>query len=154
MADPKTQHSDKVGYETSDANLKMIIISAIILTVVVVVSFIIVRLTFSAMQKDIDHNTAPLPVMFESDVLPPAPRLRINGKMKLATLHAYEKELLNSYEWVDKDLGLVRIPLARAKQILLEQKGAPFFPAPEVIVEDEAAAAAPEPHAAPHNETH
>ncbi len=141
MADQSAPQADHGGYEKSDANIKMVVISAAILAVVVAASFVIVRVTFLAMQKDIAENSAPVPAMLQTDVLPPSPRLRVNAAANLKQLHSYEHDLLNTYEWVDQELGLARIPIQRAKLIVLEQ-GQQSFPAPEALEDDEVSAAA------------
>src|ERR1700691_6171359 len=55
----------------------------------------------------------------------PTPRLQIdNGNQDVAELHAREDLLLDHYSWVDRSSGKVRIPIARAMQ-LIAQHGLP-----------------------------
>jgi hypothetical protein len=59
----------------------------------------------------------------------PTPRLQIdNGNQDTADLHAREDLLLDYYSWVDRQKGKVRIPIARAMQ-LIAQHGLPVAPA-------------------------
>ncbi|HWC97468.1 MAG TPA: hypothetical protein VG456_11975 [Candidatus Sulfopaludibacter sp.] len=56
--------------------------------------------------------------------LPPAPRLEETPILDLQEMRAAEDQVLNSYAWVDKQNGVVRIPIDRAID-LLAQRGLP-----------------------------
>jgi hypothetical protein len=56
--------------------------------------------------------------------LPPEPRLQVSAPNDLKQYQAAQGEILNSYGWVDQKAGIVRIPIDRAMDILL-QKGLP-----------------------------
>jgi hypothetical protein len=59
----------------------------------------------------------------------PTPRLETdNGNQEVADMHAREDLLLDHYSWVDRQHGKVRIPIARAMQ-LIAQHGLPVAPA-------------------------
>jgi hypothetical protein len=72
--------------------------------------------------------TAPTPLpLLELRPTPPAPRLQPNpidqlsAEEELLILQEREEEILNNYEWVDQDAGLVRIPIERAIELLAEE---------------------------------
>ena len=48
--------------------------------------------------------------------VPPEPRLQTNPREDLRDLRASEDALLNSYGWVDKNNGIVRIPIERGDE--------------------------------------
>src|SRR5438477_10741357 len=50
----------------------------------------------------------------------PQPRLIIQPGTDLAALRAAEESDLNSYGWIDRKTGAVRIPVDRAMHLLLE----------------------------------
>jgi hypothetical protein len=55
----------------------------------------------------------------------PTPRLQTDdGNQEIAEMHAREDLLLDYYSWVDRSSGKVRIPIARAMQ-LIAQHGLP-----------------------------
>ncbi len=59
----------------------------------------------------------------------PTPRVQIdNGDQDVADLHAREDLLLNYYSWANQSQGKVRIPIARAMELLAE-RGLPVAPA-------------------------
>ncbi|HVN03056.1 MAG TPA: hypothetical protein VMT86_01495 [Bryobacteraceae bacterium] len=59
--------------------------------------------------------------------LPPEPRLQPNPPRDMRAMRAAEDQLLNQYAWVDPDKGIVRIPVARAMD-LIAQRGLPVLP--------------------------
>ncbi len=61
--------------------------------------------------------------------LPPEPRLQVAAKADLDRLRAVESEQLERYGWVDRDHGVVRIPIEQAMK-LLRERGLPDWPAP------------------------
>lgn len=63
--------------------------------------------------------------------LPPAPTLERTPVQDLKAIRAAEDEVLNSYGWVDQQKGVVRIPIARAID-LLAQRGLPARPQSDV----------------------
>lgn len=62
--------------------------------------------------------------------LPPAPRLQVTPRQDLRDLHAREDQTLNSYQWVDRSAGTVRIPIAEAMKLTVE-RGLPVRQSPE-----------------------
>lgn len=56
--------------------------------------------------------------------LPPEPRLQTNPRQDLRDLRAQEDAILGSYGWVDKNAGVVRIPIDQAMKLAV-QRGLP-----------------------------
>ena len=73
---------------------------------------------------------------------PPEPRLEPYPLAPRLKLRAEEEETLTSYGWVDKNRGLVRLPIERAMELLVQRGLPPAKPMP-------AAAPAPPPGAPP-----
>jgi hypothetical protein len=57
----------------------------------------------------------------------PEPRLQSTPWTDLTTFRAQQEHHLNGYGWVDEKLGVARIPIAKAKELLL-QRGLPVRP--------------------------
>ena len=53
--------------------------------------------------------------------LPPEPRLQTNPRQDLADLRRREDAILSTYGWVDKNAGVVRIPIDEAMKLTLER---------------------------------
>jgi hypothetical protein len=56
--------------------------------------------------------------------LPPAPRLQVQPQLDMRQLRAEEDSRLNNYSWIDRQNGIVRIPIERAMD-LIAQRGLP-----------------------------
>ena len=74
----------------------------------------------------------------------PGPSLLVREPMNLQKFRDEEEHLLNSYGWVDRNTGLVRLPIDRAKALLLERglpvrEGAPVVAGKHEEAKSEAA---------------
>jgi hypothetical protein len=54
---------------------------------------------------------------------PPEPRLLVDPRSALLELHAEEDGLLHGYAWVNREAGIVRIPIERAIELLAAPAG-------------------------------
>ncbi|HEY2989492.1 MAG TPA: hypothetical protein VGL11_17300 [Candidatus Binatia bacterium] len=52
----------------------------------------------------------------------PEPRLQVGGVRELQQMRQEEESVLNGYAWVDKEKGIVRIPVERAMELLAEKE--------------------------------
>lgn len=115
-----------VGHETSDVNAWAIGKFAIALVLVCVGS---VALLLGLFHYFVTREGPPPPKAY-SDLShagvrqPPAPQLETTPVLQLQRERAAEDEMLNSYGWIDKEHGIVRIPIAKAIDLLAE-KGLP-----------------------------
>jgi len=70
-------------------------------------------------------RTAQNPVMTRPpSTSPPPPVLQPNPVADLHNMRAQEDQILDGYAWIDQGSGKVRIPIARAMQLLV-QRGLP-----------------------------
>lgn len=51
----------------------------------------------------------------------PGPRLQISPRMDLHYFRAQEDKQLTNYAWVDRSAGVVRVPIERAMELVLER---------------------------------
>jgi hypothetical protein len=72
---------------------------------------------------------APAPAHGQLPPLPPGPNLLTSEPTNLRTFRASEDMSLSTYGWVDQNAGTVRIPIDRAKELILERKLLPVAPA-------------------------
>lgn len=121
---------DSPGHEERDVTFRPIVWAGAGAVVVVALVFVLVRWTFVA---DLAHDAAqsppanPLTASYGRQ-LPPEPRLQTHPIRDLRDLRAAEDAILTSYGWVDRKTGIVRIPIARAMELLAE-RGLPTAPA-------------------------
>jgi hypothetical protein len=112
--------SVEIGYETRDLAPKAILVSALILIVVlglVVVGVTVLQASLSSrpvvIGQPIDLTTAqPTPSA-------PEPRLEVQPGGSRPYREAQQQKL-QTYGWVDRPSGRVRIPIERAMQLVVE----------------------------------
>jgi len=117
-----TQHGHGSNqHETREANLRVIILSSIGLVIGTVIICLIVWGMFNFLKYNQAQDTEALSPMANPKALPPAPRLQVNPTLELHDLRAREEHILNSYAWVDKQAGTVRIPIDKAMDLLAQR---------------------------------
>lgn len=119
-------HPAGPGHEERDITFRPILWAGAGMGVVVALIFVLVRWTFVA---DLAHDAAQSPAANPlagtyGRQLPPEPRLQTHPIRDLHDLRAAEDVVLNGYGWVDRNAGVVRIPIARAME-LLAKRGLP-----------------------------
>ncbi|MGE0682667.1 MAG: hypothetical protein AB7P69_17415 [Candidatus Binatia bacterium] len=120
MESQVVEHSG-AGHEESTVELKPIILFAIILVVVSILSFAVVWVMLDFLRLNQTRTDTPLSALADPQALPPAPRLQVFPNRDLMQTRQTEGTILNAYRWVDKDAGIVGIPVERAIKILAER---------------------------------
>ena len=112
------------GHETTDASIRNLIIFGVGLLLLVIVGLLVSGAVF---HYYVGHQGLGPPASpFENDrMLPPEPRLQVTAPKDLEQYKAAQEEILNNYGWADQNAGIVRIPIDRAMDILV-QKGLPL----------------------------
>jgi|HubBroStandDraft_4_1064222.scaffolds.fasta_scaffold33041_4 hypothetical protein len=111
------------GYETRDASIPALLKFAVSLAAIIAVVAVGMRWTRDYYAKT--QNLGPTATPFENErIIPPLPRLQVAPQKEIHEYWESEQGLVNSYGWVDRQRGVVRIPVDRAMRILL-QRGFP-----------------------------
>jgi hypothetical protein len=120
-----------VHHEESDVNIRAIFgfaLGLFVVAAVVHVAIYFLFVLFANREASGDAVRAyPLSIGQENR-LPPEPRLQTNPKQDLRDLRAAEDVVLNGYRWVDRNAGVVGIPVSEAMKLTL-QRGLPSRPA-------------------------
>jgi hypothetical protein len=87
----------------------------------VVLSGILMGLLFSFLLRWYPPGRRALPAELRYEEVP-NPKLDVSPQLDLQQMKAREDSILNSYGWVDRNAGVVRIPIARAMELLAERK--------------------------------
>jgi hypothetical protein len=112
------------NYEVSDAKFRSIAISAALLAGVAVIAMVAMKGLFGFFQSQQDPGqTTRSPIAAEAEPFS-GPRLRVLPEIDLQKFNAKEDSLVNSYGWVVREAGVVRIPVERAMELTL-QRGLP-----------------------------
>lgn len=109
--------------DAEDINLKGILGFGAGLAIATVIILFLVWLMFGYfMARESRRSPRDFPLAAEQqNRLPPEPRLQVNPKQDLADLNRRDEEILSTYGWVDKNAGVVRIPIGEAMTLTLER---------------------------------
>ena len=111
------------GHQTSDINVRVVTWTTIGLAISVIAVLVTAGGLFSLFKRQYAVNS-PASRITTPGRLPPAPRLQISPASDLQQVLEVENAKLNSYGWIDKSAGVIRIPIDRAMD-LLAQRGLP-----------------------------
>lgn len=114
------------GHEERDVYFRPVVRGLLGLIALLLVSVLLMRLVFGFLVEREAKDSPPANPLAQSfgRQVPPEPRLQTDPLQDLQTLHAEEDAVLNSYGWVDRKAGVVRIPVQQAIE-LLAQRGLP-----------------------------
>lgn len=115
------------GYEKRDANAKGLLLFAFWMAVVLAVTLVGMRLAFDAFKKAEPLGPPASPIVTEQ-IHVPKPLLQVQPHLELWDYCAAQQKEVNTYAWVDRPSGVVRIPIDRAMELVLE-RGLPTRPA-------------------------
>ncbi len=120
---PQQTHED-VHHEHSDVNIAGILGFGAALIVVAAVIHLLIYVLFGYFSS---RENAKVPAEYplaaaQSPREPPEPRLQTDPRQDMSDLRTKEDELLGSYGWVDKNAGVVRIPIDAAMKLTLERR--------------------------------
>ena len=121
MAEPVAADTERrtPGYETTDASAAMLGKVAAALVALLVAVFIGILILFKVLDYSLptllDRQPHPLA---ETRQQASGPLLQLDPPQQRFDLRAAEEQVLTTYDWVDREQGLVRIPIDRAIAIL------------------------------------
>jgi hypothetical protein len=123
MAHEEQVTNPEVHHEHSDVNIRAIFGFGAALMIVAAVVHLLIYVLFGYFNgRENVQKRATYPLAAEQGVrVPPEPRLQTNPRQDLADLRAKEDEALTSYGWVDRNAGVVRIPIDQAIKLTLER---------------------------------
>ncbi len=117
-------HTPATLHEISTVQVKPIILFAVILAVTALATFATVKVLLDYMNFNHARVDAPLSPLANPEQIPPTPHLQVSSGQDLLELHAKEQAALTNYRWINKDQGVVGLPIARAIE-LQAQRGLP-----------------------------
>jgi hypothetical protein len=124
---PHAQHpageNPAVTHEETDVNIRAILGFAVALIAVAIVVHVLVWVLFRFFEARAARQTTveyPLAIQQENR-LPPEPRLQTNPREDLRELRESEEQVLTTYGWVDRNAGVVRIPIEQAMKLAIER---------------------------------
>jgi hypothetical protein len=109
------------GHEKSDAHLKSVLMLVALTVGIALVGIVSMRFLFGyVVERDASRDTLPSPL---ADTRAPytGPRLQVSPPQDTKAMKAAEAQILESYAWLDRESGIVRIPIERAIELLAER---------------------------------
>jgi hypothetical protein len=120
MTEPHGTSHPGTGHERRDVVFRPIVAAGIGLALLIVAAAIGMNRLFeylAAREAAESRPASPLAAGL-APRLPPDPRLQSAPIKDLEELRAAEDEILTGYGWVDREQGIVRIPIERAMDLL------------------------------------
>jgi hypothetical protein len=112
------EDNPSTAYESSDWPLAPVGLILLATLVLIVISSFAVIIAYPNTIPDVGRTLR---------IAPPGPRLQTNPAADYARFRDQEKQRLNTYYWVDKQKGIVHVPILEAMK-KLASTGAPGFP--------------------------
>ena len=118
-------HDPAIGDHQEDAiEFGAILKATAGLAAVTVASYFLMWGVFNVLARQTDAASGarayPLAIGQENR-LPPEPRLQTDPRQDLRDLRRADAAALNGYHWVDKNAGVVRIPIDAAMKLIIER---------------------------------
>jgi hypothetical protein len=120
-----SQTDPSLGHELRDVRYGAVYGAAggVILLVVVAFALMWGMLQLLVWREDVTSPPASPLAQSYARREPPEPRLQVDPIGDLAALRAREAAQLNGYGWVDRQAGVVHIPIERAMELLVARRG-------------------------------
>jgi hypothetical protein len=112
------------GHEVADARVRPIVLTGVGLAVGAAIVCLIVYGIFRYLTEHPSATAPSNPMAATQPQFPPEPRIEEHPAIEFHDLHAKEDSILSTYGWSDKQAGVVRIPVDRAMELML-QRGFP-----------------------------
>lgn len=115
-------NQELVHHESTDVNIRAVFTFAAGLFMVAVVVHLAVWGLFRYFDaREAAASPRDYPLAVGAAPLPPEPRLQVAPRLDMSQMLRTEDEQLNSYGWVNRDAGVVHIPIAEAMRLTLER---------------------------------
>ncbi len=124
MATDPLAQSMQAGYEERDVNTRKLLYFLLVIGVILMLSTLGVRWLFGHFERA-DLPESRVARTFEYDrPLPGPPRIQADPASDISDYLNSQRDTLTTYGWVNRTQGVVRIPIDRAMQLIL-QRGLP-----------------------------
>lgn len=120
MADDNVHAEAIHDHEHTDMSITSILWFALSLVVTAILVHLVLAWLYAYFDAHKEGGEAVSPFA-PPRTLPPYPRLQVSPPMELRNFRAKEDQVLTTYGWVDKSKGVVRIPIDRAMDLILER---------------------------------
>lgn len=117
----RPQAAHREGYEKSDASPRGLVYFALVIAGILVLTFLSLRWLFGYFQKAENPGSFVAAPFAGARLLPPPPRIQADPGADMQSYFQSQQNLLNTYGWIDRQNGIVRLPIDRAIELILER---------------------------------
>lgn len=119
---PDTNDPVTRGHETSDAHFGSVLKTGGVLLGIMLLGMLISWGAYAFFGGQTERPGAATQTFVTPDParIPPGPRLQASPHDTLMIMRHEEDSVLTSYGWVNRDSGIVRVPIDRAMEMLIE----------------------------------
>jgi len=125
VTNPRDEYDVSAGHEANVVSARGVLLATVALAALLVGALLAMRLLFGVFSGE---TTSREQYWTPSANTPPDP----DQPAQLRELRAAEEQLLYDYSWIDEKNGVARIPINRAKELILRQ-GLPARTASEEV---------------------
>ncbi|MBK57269.1 MAG: hypothetical protein CML01_00335 [Pseudomonas sp.] len=118
MSVPVDPRSKDDGFEHHDANVKGLLAVGFGLLATLAVSLTAVAVLITYYESTPEP---PVTTLERDRIIPPAPRLETSSRGNGQQVIREAEQRLSRYAWIDREAGVARIPIQRARILLLER---------------------------------
>ncbi len=111
------------GHETSDAHFKGVLATGFIFLGLMALGLLLSWGVYAVFREYTEAPGAHAETLTNPDLtkLPPGPNLEADPHASLVAMRKAEDSILTSYGWVNRDSGIVHIPIDRAMRLLAKK---------------------------------
>lgn len=117
-----TQSTPHGGHEPETTSIRALVIFFIALVIALIVTCTAMVVLFHSLKRQAERLD-PLPSPFQAErTLPPPPRLQVDHELDMHLLREHQQRMLSAFGWVDREAGVVRIPIEHAMELYLKRQ--------------------------------
>ena len=118
----KRESNDHVlGHQPYEERIRPVVLFTVWLAVGTVAVLGLMRLAHGAFEAEAREGSKPIHPLAAEREEPPEPRLQDAPAADLDAFRAREQERLSTYGWIDRQAGVVHMPIERAMEIVARE---------------------------------
>jgi hypothetical protein len=121
MSDHQNDPVEELKYERRDISVRAVAIFLVGIQLAMILCCVIGYGLHKGFRHWMRESMPTMSPLADFNVQAPAPRLQVDATEELEKYREEQAPLMATYGWIDTTSGIVRLPIARAKELLLER---------------------------------
>jgi hypothetical protein len=109
------------GHQPYEERIRPVVLFTVWLAIGTLAVLGLMKLAHDAFERQALEGSKPIHPLAAEREEPPEPRLQASPALDLRELQAREHERLSTYGWVDRQAGVVHLPIERAMELVAEE---------------------------------